>query len=380
MIDKRIISRSAYAVRQLNFFDPNVCGDDLKYSLLYIGEYTKNKFTFKQDLRKLVGAKSDSDLNKKIVDYEFNNPLMLVCAMGAQFNRHEKRYLLDDTTFLEAYVKKCDQFNVLLSVLHDLYKFGLNNNTLNYITEFCSQMVGSSNTLQLFDETKTREIPFDSDNENGDTDENVRIVNHTCFSRDGLTIQYNINEEMGKQVRLAMPMSTAYESTRRHFGINDRIESLFERFCQNEKMKFCDDGACWDYNFGHYMCPHASTCLIKTAAHLATHYCAVCHGDHPLLLCPFVRCFMFIACFMVTNWITQKFDMSVRYPGRPHANRGRGRGRGRGRYKGNDKYEDQRQDTRWDHHNDQYRQRDRKDRKSDKPDSRSFNNKHDNDR
>ena len=374
MIDKRIISRSAHAVRQLNFDDPNVCGDDLKYSLLYVGKFSKNKFTFKQELRQLVSAKSDSDLNKKIVDYEFSNPLMLLCAMGAQFDRHEKRYLLDETTFLEAYAKKCDQFNVLVSVTHDLYKFGLNSDTLSYITEFCSEMVNTSNSLEVFDDSKERDLVNDSDDEDYDTTEDVKTINHTCFNRSGADIQYNVNDEMRKQVRLAFPMSAKYESTRRHFGISDKKSSLFDRFCQNENIKFCDNGACWEYNFGHFMCPHASPCQNRSAAHLASHYCAICHGDHPLILCPFIRCFMFIASFVVRNWMSHKYDKTVRYPSFPHFNeRGRGRGgrggRGRGKKK-QDNNDDYYQDSRNDYGN-RDRSRDRRDRKSDKSDYRS---------
>ena len=323
-------------------------------------------------MRKLVNAKSDSDLNKKITDYEFSNPLMLLCAMGAQFDRHEKRYLLDDTTFLEAYARKCDQFNVLVSVTHDLYKFGLTDDTLSYITEFCSEMVNLSNTLELFDDSKERDLPNDSDDEDYDSTENTRTINHTCFKRTGADIQYNVNDEMGKQVRLAFPLSSKYESTRRHFGISDRNESLFDRFCQNENIKFCDNGACWEYNFGHFMCPHADPCQSKSAAHLASHYCAICHGDHPAILCPFIRCFMFISSFSIRNWMTYKYDKAVRYPTFPQANnfRGRGRGgrggRGRGKKKQDDFYQESRSD-----YGDKNRSHDRRDRKSDKSDYRS---------
>ena len=79
---KKSLSKSSIAVQHLNFHDATARGDDLKFSLLSLGEYTKNPYQYNLELKNLLNAKSDKDLVKKITNFEFDNPLMLVLCNG----------------------------------------------------------------------------------------------------------------------------------------------------------------------------------------------------------------------------------------------------------------------------------------------------------
>ena len=135
------LSARSNAVKALNFNDPSVRGVDLVKSVLCLGQFSSNSFSYKRDLMKSLGTKNENDLNKKILDFEFTDPLTVIAALMAQFNRLESRYILGGITFKEAYVRRIDFNNTLGNVCFDLRKFGLSSNILYYIRQFSSDMV-----------------------------------------------------------------------------------------------------------------------------------------------------------------------------------------------------------------------------------------------
>ena len=76
LLEKRSLSASSNAVKALNFTNPSVRGTDLKRSILSSEVFSKNMFNFKKCLMTTVGAKNESDLKKRILDFEFKSPLL----------------------------------------------------------------------------------------------------------------------------------------------------------------------------------------------------------------------------------------------------------------------------------------------------------------
>ena len=322
LLSKRSLNKSSISVQNLNFNADDVRGDDLKLSILSMGQYSKNSYAFKSDLKREIGAKSDRDLIKKIVHYEFVNPLMLVGALGAQFNRLERRYLLSPTTFKEAYIRKYDQFNTLLSLVYDLKKFGLSSQLKQYIFEFSSEIVDPHFNLTTIDESKATVRDERKDSENSDSNNDTGI-NDSAFTFDGNEIMYNITDDLTCTCCVNTPLLSLYKKKRQYFGNSER-ETIFSRYAKTKtKPRFCDNGACWDYNFGYANSPHAKPCQIKTAAHLLLHYCAAAAGPHPILVCPFLRCTNFLSVLKPpTNWFNVNYDFTAKYPAKPYKKEG----------------------------------------------------------
>ena len=55
-------------------------GHDIRRSVLAVAKYARNAYTFNTELRKNLGAKTGTDMMKKVGDYEFSHPLKLLAA------------------------------------------------------------------------------------------------------------------------------------------------------------------------------------------------------------------------------------------------------------------------------------------------------------
>ena len=319
LLKHKSLNKQSITVQHLNFDNDGVRGDDLKVSILSMGRYSKNAFTFKNDLKTLIGAKSDRELFKKILHFEFRDPLMLIGAFGAQLNRLESRYLLSGVTFKEAYIRKFDQFNTMLSMIHDISRFGLTDNLKHFIFQFSSEIIDPSFNLVAVDETTAQTIARDGNDENKNSDKNANDepIIDSAFTFDGTEIMYNICSEYGCTIGVKTPIWSHYQSKRQHFG-NIKKQTIFSKYT-NDKItpRYCSNGSCWEYNFGMYGSPHAKICTIKTVEHLKTHYCAADEGPHPILLCPFVRCKACLSVLNIQNWFTTTYDYTLKYPAKP---------------------------------------------------------------
>ena len=343
MLNNHSLSAKSNAVKALNFSDPSVRGVDLKKSILNIDMFSKNIFSFKRDLMKIVGAKSENDLNKKVLEYEFKSPLIMICAMGAQFNRLEQRYILDGITFQEAFTRRVDFHNTLMSICHDLVQFGLTSNILHYLLQFTSELIDPKLNLNCLRSDNTSFIDLKNDSENKSNVNTVTALAVDKFTFDGEELMYNINEELGCQVNLVSPIFNLYNKSRQHFGPNGQKQSLKQKWINGERPEFCPNGGCWKYNFGFEGCPHAEPCKNKKDEHLPSHFCGHCgEGNvHPILKCIFIRCCTAITRCNDTSWITRDYSTDIKRIYIPGKNRQRGgrqgghRGGRRGGYSNN---------------------------------------------
>ena len=320
LLHNKTLSKTAISVKNLNFANPDVRGTDLQRSLLYMGNISKNEFSFRSNLRALVGAKDDYNLEKKIVEFEFSNPALLVCAVGTLLSRLEMRYILNGIDFREAYARKLDQFLVLQAISHDIYEFGIDKKIMNYLFQFTSEIVDPSFDLECIKEKNVQhfrrndnvgESEFLNNNNNNNNDDGSR--NDTSnFTFDGREINYNIDDQMGCTVQLSTPIFDLYKIKRQHFGVVTSKDTIYAKFSRGEKIEFCSNGACWNYNFGHSACPFAKQCLEKSDAHLNKHYCGNCDGNHPIIKCVFLRSFMAIVNFNEPNWFSKSYDLSIK--------------------------------------------------------------------
>ena len=323
LLARKSLNKSSLSVQHLNFADPGVRGDDLKISLLSLGQFSKNDYAYKTKLKSLVGAKSERDLIKKVVSYDFDDSLLLICALGSQLNRLEKRYILSGITFKEAYARKYDHFNTLLSVIFDLREHGLTTNIKHYIYEFTSEIVNPDFDLTTIDTSKAVSIPKENDNnnKNGDDDNKNDIID-TSFSFDGKNIVYNASKDFGCSIGVDTPVWNNYKSKRQHFGTTGK-ESLFDKYSRDKIMpRFCSNGSCFEYNFGWSGSPFSKGCKNTEPEHVKKHYCANLAGPHPALLCPFTRCTCFLTSNKNENWFTQNYTYAVRYPAKPYPKKG----------------------------------------------------------
>ena len=259
----------------------------------------------------------------------------MLVAFGTQLTRLENRYLLSGITFKEAYIRKWDQFNTLISMAHDMKQFGLSEQFKHYIFQLSSEIVHPSFNLTTVDESKSITVmrneckdDGNNDNSNNDNDDHNENVLDSAFTFDGSSISYNVTNEFGNSIGIRTPIWDNYKNKRQYFGQHTGRETIFDKYGKNIKPKFCSNGSCWEYNFGHANCPHANSCSIKTEAHLKTHFCAVCDGPHPLIECPFVRCFLFISILRLTNWFNYQYDLLPKYPAKPYKKNGGGNSSG----------------------------------------------------
>ena len=327
LINSKHLSKSSIAVKNLNFLNAGVRGSDIYRSILHIKHFSKNQFNFQAKLCERVGAKSDYDLQKKIIDYKFNNPLMLICALGAQFLRLEQRYILNGITFREAFSRKNDLYFTLMNICYDLHQFGLTRNILNYIFEFSSEIIDPTFDLSAMNDVSAQTFKRDDvehksndSNDNDNSGNDLHLYTESTFTMNDTEIMYNISHELNSTVGIKTPIYSHYLTKRQHFGHGNKKDTIFDRFARNEKIYYCDNGACWNFNFGHSHCPHASPCTIKSEAHLATHYCAICGGPQPVVKCPFIRSFMFLSFLKIDAWFTRVYDLAVKYPAKPRTN------------------------------------------------------------
>ena len=318
LLSDRSLNKQSSLVQHLNFHSASVRGDDLKFSVLDLGKYTKNAYEFTQLLKEEANAKSDRDLIKKIALYEFRDSLTLLATIGSQLNRLENRYLLNGITFKEAYARKCDQFNLLLSMICDLRKFGFTSTVKQYFYEFCSEIVDPKFDLNSLDESKAMTIPREVDEciENESSSEDCI---DSAFSFDGNNFIYNVSKEFGCSISVKTPLDDLYNNKRKNFS-NTNEDTIYEKYKKDRiKPRFTSNGKCWEFNFYVPGSPHANKCLITTKEHLKTHGCADCDGPHGCLCCPFVRCKAFLSCLPSPNsWFTINFDLSVKYPAKPN--------------------------------------------------------------
>ena len=207
-------------------------GVDLVKSVLCLGQFSSNSFSYKRDLMKSLGTKNENDLNKKILDFEFTDPLTVIAALMAQFNRLESRYILGGITFKEAYVRRIDFNNTLGNVCFDLRKFGLSSNILYYIRQFSSDMVDPKFDLCCIndDNTTITEIDNNSNNKNKNKETNTDALEADRFVLNKGELVFNMNNELGCQVKLMTPIYDLYNKNRSHISKHDNIESLASKF------------------------------------------------------------------------------------------------------------------------------------------------------
>ena len=302
-------------VKYLNFNDGIVRGGDLNRTMLSVGKFCKNEYKFNNKLKLLLNAKSDYDLSKKIGEFEFDNPLLLIGAMGVQMTRLENRYILNGTTFLEAYIRKSDQFRTLLCMIFDLYEFGIDKNIKNQFLQFSSDIINPKFDLNTIIESNIREfVRNDKIVSNSNSDAlsiNPFDASKECFTFDGNSVIYNVNPEFGNKIDVLFPMYEKYQKHRMYIG-NEEKNTIFSNFGKNIKPKFTSNGACWNYNFGVKGCPHAVPCTIKGEAHALSHFCAVCDGRHPILTCPFCRSNMLLCTCNVGDWFTRTYSTFIK--------------------------------------------------------------------
>lgn len=326
LLFKKTLSKSAFNVKCLNFTSPEMRGADLKRSLLYMGKFSKNEFNFKCNLRALVGAKDNYNLERKITEFEFTNPALLICAIGTQFSRLEMRYILKGIDFREAYARKLDQFFTLQAITHDIYEFGIDQHIMSYLHQFTSEIVNPNFDLNCINENnttyfeKSKSVSNSSNNNNNKNEMNLNSVdndtnNLSNFTYDGSEINYNMNEELGCTIKLTTPMFDLYSKLRQHFGKSTTKDTIYKKFSRGEKIEYCSNGACWLFNLGCDACPYCNGCVSgykdkKTEAHLHSHYCALCEGPHPIILCVFIRSFMVIVKCTDANWFSKTYDLA----------------------------------------------------------------------
>ena len=195
------LSARSNAVKALNFNDPSVRGGDLLKSVLYLGQFSSNSFSYKRDLMKSLGIKNENDLNKKILEFEFTDPLTVIAALMAQFNRLESRYILNGITFKEAYARRLDFNNTLGNICFDLRKFGLSSNILYYIRQFASDVVDPKFDLFCINDDNTTVTEIDnSNNKNKNENANTSALEADRFVLNKSELFFNMNEELGCQV------------------------------------------------------------------------------------------------------------------------------------------------------------------------------------
>ena len=312
LLEKRTLSLKSYAVKALNFTDSATRGGDLKRSILDTEQFAKNTFSFQRKLMKLVGAKNDNDLNKKILDYEFNNPLMLLCALGAQFNRLEKRYILNGISIYEAFCRRVDFDRTLMAICNDLYQFGMNENILHYIHEFSSDLVDPKLDLNEIDEKNVKIDESQSNNNDNNNNKNINVNDDTneTFIFDGSELMYTNVSGVKILINLNSPILDLYNKNRSNFGAGDKKETWVDLFNKNEIPEFCENGACFKFNFGCDGCPFAEPCKIKTEPHIFTHYCALGGCKNTAIYnCKFLRCFMFLSKCYDNDWFKKTYSI-----------------------------------------------------------------------
>lgn len=319
LLRRRTLSKSSISVRALNFTNADIRGSDLKRSLLCLGKYSKNEFNFKTSLRAMVGAKDDYALEKKINEFQFNNPMLVIAAIGTQFTRLEMRYLLNGIDFREAYGRKIDQQKTMLAITHDLYEYGIHNNIMSYIFQFTSQIIDPSFDLTTIEDGNVTQFSrSDKNDKKSDSNANDAIgdVSTTSnFTFDDNEINYNINDELGCTIKLSYPMFNLYNNFRQHFGNSAKKDTIYAKYSRGEQIKFCSNGACWLFNLGCDACPFCNACTgpdSKLIAHLLTHYCALCEGPHPIIVCVFIRSFMAIVKSNDNSWFKKSYNTTAK--------------------------------------------------------------------
>ena len=338
LLDRRSLSASSNAVKALNFTDPAMRGLDLRRSILNSDKFSKNMFCFKTNLMKLIGAKNEGELNKKIIDFEFKSPLMILRALAAQFNRLEMRYILNGISFQEAYVRRLDFDNAFMCICSDLCQFGLTPNIIHCIHEFSSELVNPKLNLDGIMEKNTEYLNKNNNNTNKrpNLDASPVALAADRFVYDGNELIYNINEELGCQIKLITPISDLYNNKRFQLGSGDKIQTLKERWISGERPKFCPNKSCWDYNWGVDGCPHAVACKIKKEGHELSHYCAFCGegAKHRILECEFLRCCTVLVRCTDSNWLSRTYSLDLKRIFYPRNNkRGNRRTNSRGGYR-----------------------------------------------
>ena len=330
LLDKRSLSSKSTAVKALNFTDPSVRGVDVKKSIVEIEKYSKNIFSFKRELMKVVGTKNENELNRKIIDFEFKDPLIIICALGAQFDRLEKRYILNGISFKEAFARRLDFHHTLMSVCHDLAQFGICDNILHNIIEFSSEIINPKFDLNcVSSENTTISNIKNNSNDKPNVNDNITALAADRFAYDGNDFEYKLNEDLGCNVKLKTPFSDLYNKKRSHLG--DNKETLKQQWIRGIRPKFCPNKSCWDFNFGIMGCPHGEACKNKKEEHLLSHFCAFCgDDDHPILQCQFIRCCTVLIKNNDNNWITRSYSTDLK----KIAWQGRGRNNKRGGFRG----------------------------------------------
>lgn len=329
LLDKRSLSANSSAVKALNFANPSVRGTDLKRSILSSEMFSKNIFNFKKNLMTTVGAKNESDLGKKILDFEFRSPLILLNALAAQFNRLEMRYILNGISFQEAFARRRDFDHAFMCICSDLAQFGVTPDILHYIFEFSSELIDPKFDV---DSIKTKNVDLIARNNNTknkpNNDVNVTAYAAEAFAFNGNEIEYNMNEDMACQIKLTKPISNLYESKRAHLG-SDKKQTLKERWIAGERPKYCPNKSCWQYNWGVEGCPHSEPCKNKKDEHELTHYCAYCGegAKHRILECEFLRCCTVLVKCEDSNWLSRSYSLELQRIYYPRNNR-RGNRRG----------------------------------------------------
>ena len=304
------LSARSNAVKALNFNDSSVRGVDLVKSVLNLGDFSSNSFSFKRDLMKSLKVKNDNELNKRVLDFEFKEPLMIIAALMAQFNRLESRYILNGISFKEAYARRRDFDNTLGNICFDLNKFGLSSNILYYIRQFASDVVNPKFDLYSIKDSNTT---YSNINNNSNTNKNecVEIDEVDRFVLNKTELLFNVNDNLGCQINLVTPIYDLYNKNRSHISKSTITESLTSKWLRGEKPLLCPNGSCRLFNFGVEGHAHSEICKNKKEEHVLLHFCAYCGegSPHPIILCPFIRCNMVLVKCIYNDWLTRTYSL-----------------------------------------------------------------------
>ena len=307
------LSARSNAVKALNFSDPSVRGGDLAKSILFLGEFSSNSFSYKRDLMKSLNVKNENELKKKVLDFDFKRPLIVVMALMAQFNRLENRFLLNGISFKEAYARRRDFDNTLGNICFDLNKFGLSSNILYYIRQFASDIIDPNFDLDSIKESNTTYSNIDN-NSNKNKNINITVDEVDRFVLNKGEIFYNLNDELGCQIKLNNPIYDLYSKNRSHICKSATVESLTSKWLRGEKPLRCPNGSCRLFNFGVDGHVHSEVCKNKKEEHILLHFCAYCGegNPHPIILCPFIRCNMILVKCIYNDWLTRSYTLEFR--------------------------------------------------------------------
>ena len=226
LLEANVISSRSIEARNLNYNNSTVRGEDIYRSLVGLGDLSVNEYSYMAQLKTQLGASTDYEIGKKVNEYEFSDPLTLICALGSQMRRLELRYFLNGIDFKEAYARKWDHFQTLLAIAFDLKMFGFTPVIVENILGFAKELVHPTEVAKLallesnFTRISRAEVRVGRGSKHpkliapGDPEEPVS--SNVMF--DGKCFYYNLSAEVAASVTLESPVFDLYKQKRLNYG------------------------------------------------------------------------------------------------------------------------------------------------------------------